>query len=159
MAQRCEKTAAIASSEKHRPCSTYESELFRTSLALTPATRAVIDVLTQEAEAIAAGTDDHIELEKKIVISIAIRLLAERHMIKRINNQPLVDAITKNQTVELLKEYKRGARGSAEEIETLEQVNIITPENIHLNSFMYEPILDMGSAHLRSLYLHVKALA
>ena len=33
MAQRCEKTAAIASSEKHRPCSTYESELFRTSLA------------------------------------------------------------------------------------------------------------------------------
>ena len=32
MAQRCEKTAAIASSEKHRPCSTYESELFRTSL-------------------------------------------------------------------------------------------------------------------------------
>src|SRR3989344_2274596 len=32
MAQRCEKTAAIASSEKHPPCSTYESELFRTSL-------------------------------------------------------------------------------------------------------------------------------
>ena len=118
-----------------------------------------IDVLTQEAEAIAAGTDDHIELEKKIVISIAIRLLAERHMIKRINNQALVDAITKNQTVELLKEYKRGALGNAEEIEKLEQVNLITPENIHLNSFMYEPILDMGSAHLRSLYIEVKTLA
>lgn len=129
------------------------------ALALTPGTRTVIDVLTQEAEAIAAETDDHVELEKKIVISIAIRLLAERHMIKRINNQALVDAITKNQTVELLREYKRGALGSAEEIETLEQVNLITPENIHLNSFMYEPILDMGSAHLRSLYLLVKALA
>jgi hypothetical protein len=69
-----------------------------------------------------------------------------------------VDSITKNQTVELLKEYKRASLGSENEIEKLEQVNLITPENIHLNSFMYEPILDMGSAHLRSLYKDVKAL-
>lgn len=131
----------------------------KAALSLTPANRTVIDLLTQEAEAIAAGADDHIEMEKKIVISIAIRLLAERHMIKRINNQAFVDAITTNQTVELLKEYKRAALGSTEEIEKLEQVNLITPENIHLNSFMYEPILDMGSAHLRSLYVDVKALA
>lgn len=131
----------------------------KTALSLTPTNRTVIDLLTQEAEEIAAGADDHIELEKKIVISIAIRLLAERHMIKQINNQGFVDTITKNQTVELLKEYKRAALGSADEIEKLEQVNLITPENIHLNSFMYEPILDMGSAHLRSLYVDVKALA
>lgn len=131
----------------------------KAALSLTPTNRTVIDVLTQEAEAIAAGTDDHIELEKKIVISIAIRLLAERHMIKRINDQTFVDAIKKNQTVELLKKYKGNALGSAEEIEKLEQVNLITPENIHLNSFMYEPILDMGSAHLRSLYMDVRALA
>lgn len=131
----------------------------KTALALTPTNRTVIDVLTAEAEAIAAGTDDHIELEKKIVISIAIRLIAERHMIKRINNQAYVNTISRNQTVELLKEYKRAALGSAEDIEKLEQVNLITPENIHLNSFMYEPILDMGSAHLRSLYVDVKALA
>ncbi|MBY0412574.1 MAG: hypothetical protein K2Q18_00340 [Bdellovibrionales bacterium] len=131
----------------------------KAALSLTPTNRTVMDVLTQEAEAIAAGTDDHIELEKKIVISIAIRLLAERHMITRINDQAFVDAIKKNQTVELLKKYKGNALGSAEEIEKLEQVNLITPENIHLNSFMYEPILDMGSAHLRSLYMDVRALA
>jgi hypothetical protein len=131
----------------------------KTALSLIPTNRTVIDVLTQEAEAIAAGTDDHIELEKKIVISIAIRLLAERHMIKRINSQAFVDAIKNNQTVELLKKYKSNLLGSAEEIEKLEQVNLITPENIHLNSFMYEPILDMGSAHLRSLYMDVRALA
>jgi len=130
----------------------------KVALSLTPTDRTVMDVLMQEAEAIAAGTDDHIELEKKIVISISIRLLAERHMIKRINNQNFVDAISKNQTVELLKEYKRSTLGSSEEIEKLEQVNLITPENIHLNSFMYEPILDMGSNHLRTLYLDVKKL-
>jgi hypothetical protein len=28
----------------------------------------------------------------------------------------------------------------------------MTPENIHLNSFMYEPILDMGIVELENLY-------
>jgi energy-coupling factor transporter ATP-binding protein EcfA2 len=131
----------------------------KSTLVLTPPNRTVIDVLTQEADAIAVGTDQHIELERKIVISIAIRLLAERHMIRRIKNQPFVDGIAQNQTIELLKEYKRAVLGTPAEIEILEQVNLMTPENIHLNSFMYEPILDMGSSHLRSLYLEMKALA
>ncbi len=131
----------------------------KAALVLAPPGKTVIDVLTQEADAIAAGTDDHIELESKIVISIAIRLLAERHMIARISNQVFVDGITKNQTIELFKEYRRVMAGTPEEIEKLEQVNLMTPENIHLNSFMYEPILDMGSSHLRVLYSDVKALA
>ncbi|MEN5346576.1 hypothetical protein ABE599_22955 [Achromobacter mucicolens] len=129
------------------------------ALVLEPPNRTVIDVLMQEAEAISVGASEHIELEQKIVISIAIRLLAERHMIKRINNQVFVDGITKNQTISLLKEYKRTGVGTPVEIGLLEQVNLMTPENIHLNSFMYEPILDMGSAHLRALYSETKALA
>lgn len=131
----------------------------KAALVLEPTNRAVIDVLMQEADAISAGVNDHIELESKIVISIAIRLLAERHMIRRINNQVFVGGITNNQTIELLKEYKRAGAGTPEEIGILEQVNLMTPENIHLNSFMYEPILDMGSFHLRALYLAMKALA
>lgn len=130
----------------------------KAALVLTPANKTVISVLIEEAEKISNGMDEHIELESKIVMSIAIRLIAEKHMIKRINNQPFVDAITQNQTVALLKEYKRNALGTSEEIEKLEQVNLMTPENIHLNSFMYEPILDMGSTHLRALYAQVKAL-
>lgn len=131
----------------------------KVALDLMPSNRAVIDVLMQQADLVSAGADEHLELEQKIVISIAIRLLAERHMIRRINNQIFVDGIRKNQTIWLLKEYKRTGVGAAEEIEILEQVNLMTPENIHLNSFMYEPILDMGSAHLRALYSHTKALA
>jgi hypothetical protein len=34
----------------------------------------------------------------------------------------------------------------------------MTPENIHLNTFMYEPILDMSDEHLRKLYKSVVAL-
>lgn len=140
-------------------CKIYKKILAdKAALNLLPADKTVISVLLEEAEKVAISTDDHIELENKIVISIAIRLIAEKHMIRRINNQVFVDAISQNQTIELLREYKKNALGSSDEIEKLEQVNLMTPENIHLNSFMYEPILDMGSAHLRALYAEVKQL-
>jgi hypothetical protein len=31
----------------------------------------------------------------------------------------------------------------------LKRVNLIVPENIHVNSFVYEPILDMGDGELK----------
>lgn len=34
----------------------------------------------------------------------------------------------------------------------------MTPENIHLNSFMYEPILDMSDIHLKDLYKRVTGI-
>ena len=43
-------------------------------------------------------------------------------------------------------------------MEILEQVAMLTPENIHLNSFMFEPILDMSLLHLYDLYQEVKNL-
>ena len=36
-------------------------------------------------------------------------------------------------------------------------VILITPANIHINAFMYEPILDMGFRELKALYQEVKA--
>jgi hypothetical protein len=140
-------------------CTIYRKILAdKPALNLLPADKTVITVLLEEAEKVAISTDDHIELENKIVISIAIRLIAEKHMIRRINNQVFIDSISQNQTIELLREYKKNALGTSDEIEKLELVNLMTPENIHLNSFMYEPILDMGSAHLRALYAEVKQL-
>ena len=35
----------------------------------------------------------------------------------------------------------------------------MTPENIHVNSFMYEPIIDMSDVHLRQLYTDVQKLS
>jgi len=43
-------------------------------------------------------------------------------------------------------------------LRTLDRVILMTPENIHLNSFMYEPIVDMSDEHLRTLYDEVNAL-
>ncbi|MCT4705116.1 hypothetical protein MUA03_04220 [Enterobacteriaceae bacterium H16N7] len=127
-------------------------------LVLNPAAKLVVNLINEEAESVFNAQDETVELEGKIALSIAIRLIAERHMIRTINNAAFIGSITENQTVKLLQEYKRLAIGRAEDIVVLEQVNLMTPENIHLNSFMYEPILDLGIAHLKTLYSNVKQL-
>ena len=45
-----------------------------------------------------------------------------------------------------------------EESLILDRVTMMTSENIHLNNFMFEPIIDMSSEHLKRLYKEVKSL-
>lgn len=140
-------------------CTVYKTILAdKQQLTLAPLGKHVIDVINEEAESVFNQQEEAVELEGKIVLSIAIRLIAEKHMIRTINNAAFVGSITENQTIKLLQEYKRLGIGRAQDVLVLEQVNLMTPENIHLNSFMYEPILDLGIAHLKSLYSDVKQL-
>lgn len=91
-------------------------------------------------------------LENKIIFAMAIRHKAEEYMLSKVSNQ---DPISGCQTGELFRRYKdefSNNEGFKDSIKTLESVNIITPENIHLNTFMYEPILDMGLDELKKLY-------
>ena len=112
------------------------------------------DLLIQECDQINNGE----KLESKIVLSIAIRLKTEEFMILEINDNEYVNNIQKNQTIELFKKYKSVFPNEIEKIKTLERVNLMTPENIHLNSFMYEPILDMSSNELINLYNNIKEM-
>ena len=95
--------------------------------------------------------------ENKIVLSIATRLRAEEFMLKEIDDPNLPGDITDNQTTELLKRF-REKDPENDAIPILDRVVLMTPENIHLNSFMYEPILDMSDEHLRKIYKEVTAL-
>lgn len=45
---------------------------------------------------------------------------------------------------------------STKEIELAEKISIMTSENIHINAFMYEPIIDMTDDELILLYNEVK---
>jgi hypothetical protein len=95
---------------------------------------------------------DTIILEDKIILAISIRLKAEKFMLSIMSD---IETIDDNQTGYLIRTYKerfRDQEGQNDIIKTLETVGIITPENIHLNSFMYEPILDMGIDELIRLY-------
>jgi hypothetical protein len=101
---------------------------------------------------------ESINLEHKILLSIAIRLKAEKFILSKTTDK---SEIAGNQTRKLFERFKKefGAIDSElDKIETLEQVNLMTPENIHFNSFMYEPILDMSDEHLKTLYQKIKSL-
>lgn len=114
-----------------------------------------IDLIFNIAEKIADKPEDSIEIEKKIVLSIAIRLMTEKYMIDRINDEARTDKINGNQTRSL----RDMIVFNTEELfikEVIERVLIITSENIHINSFMYEPIVDMSLGELRRLYQDVK---
>ncbi|RZK26531.1 MAG: phage infection protein [Flavobacterium sp.] len=92
-----------------------------------------------------------INLENKIVLSIAIRLKAETYMLSLLTDKS--ECKGGSQTGKLFGRFRSEFAESKEsDITLLEEVCLMTPENIHLNSFMYEPILDMSDEHLRVLY-------
>ncbi len=96
---------------------------------------------------------NHIELQNKIIFSIAIRLKAEEWMLNKLNQkfEP-----TKNQTRGLYDAIKEEL--SDDEKRIIQKVLMITPENIHINSFMFEPILDTSLDHLYKCFEEVKNL-
>lgn len=122
----------------------------------------VYDVLMQESEKI--KDIEKLEIENKLILSMAIRLKGELYMQNKIvadlpNGHDILKDIfsKKNQSAWLIKAYKKYINDGA--MNTLEIVAMITPENIHLNSFMFEPILDMSLKHLYKIYNDVKALS
>lgn len=125
---------------------------------ITFGAQSVIDVIYNTAESIIAKQiDDETPLENKISLSIAIRLKAEEFMIANINGLNL-EEIKSNQTQELFSLYKKSAAADKNKIKILDKVVLMTPENIHLNSFMYEPLIDISLWHLIELYKEVKTL-
>jgi hypothetical protein len=118
----------------------------------------VCDLIVKEADACLTA-DTGVNFENKIVLSIAMRLAAERFMVGKINDPGFVNSITSEQTPTLITRFKKDFPGETETIGVLDRVALMTPENIHLNSFMYEPIVDMSDDHLKKLYKDVKKLA
>ncbi|GAA7338347.1 hypothetical protein HpCK65_00800 [Helicobacter pylori] len=96
---------------------------------------------------------DHIELQNKIIFSIVIRLKSEEWMLNKLNQE---FESTNNQTRELYDAIKKEL--SDDEKRIIQKVLMITPENIHINSFMFEPILDISLDHLYTCFEEVKNL-
>lgn len=128
------------------------------SLSLPSPSKNVFDVIFETAEKILNDSSEIIDLENKIVLAISIRLKSEIFIVREISDDSYWKSITKNQSFALFEKFKEKFPLREEEIKLLEQVNLMTPENIHINSFMYEPILDMSNIHLKSLYEKINNL-
>lgn len=76
---------------------------------------------------------NRIELQNKIIFSIVIRLKSEEWMLNKLNQE---FRSTNNQTRELYDATKKEL--SDDEKRIIQKVLMITPENIHINSFMFQ---------------------
>ena len=133
------------------------NRLFSQNVTSADAAKTVMSLIEHEADECLKAAEG-INFENKIVLSMSIRLAAERFMVTRINDASFVAGIDSNQTPKLLKKFRELFSAASGTINVLQRVVLMTPENIHLNSFMYEPILDMSDEHLRRLYGDVVAL-
>ena len=119
------------------------------------------DLLFSEANGICNQTSyTGLNLEDKVLLSIAIRMRAEIFLldqIRKLTKNTSYWCQEKNQFGILIKKYISLA-SSTPEIRTLEKVSVTVSSNIHLNSFMYEPILDLTIDHLIALYKEVSDL-
>ena len=123
-----------------------------------------IDLVDRAAAQARESAEDPtgLDLVDKVVMSIYIRVAAERFMARTVHGgNPGEDM--RDRTPDLVEEYTKcairpGCEPSEAILDTLDRVVLMTPEIIHLNAFMYEPILDMPADSLASLYDDVCAL-
>ncbi|AWD33120.1 RecF/RecN/SMC N terminal domain [Candidatus Fokinia solitaria] len=126
-------------------------DLFDIALTKEDKDICIFDALCAAADDISERENDSaLNLENKIILSIAARLMAEYYMESR-------DISLKDKIGQTFNRFKKKYEKD-EATPFLERVVIMTPENIHLNSFMYEPILDMSEQHLKKLYKDVREL-
>ncbi|MET4781604.1 hypothetical protein [Glaciihabitans sp. UYNi722] len=134
------------------------SNLFGGSVGWLTPSELVLDAIHKCADHCVAA-DTSINFENKILLSMAIRLLAEKFMATQINDPTFVAGLNSSQTGKLFSRFKKDFPAKVHAIHILEKVVLMTPEQIHVNSFMYEPILDMSDDHLRRLLGDVKTLS
>lgn len=117
----------------------------------------VYNKIIDEAKSISSTQDNGtLDLERKIVLSMACRLLGEKIIIEKLLDNGVlssdISSITKNQTGELVKLYEDRFGTNNDFYKIVRQITLLTSENIHLNSFMYEPLIDTSPNELKSLF-------
>lgn len=137
------------------------NRLFGTSYDITR-TNVIKDLLfTKATEICSSSSHDGLKLEDKVLLSMAIRMKAEIFLINELRimkGDPSYWCQSSNQFGKLIKEFS-SLVASSPSLRILEKVSITVSSNIHLNSFMYEPILDLTIEHLISLYNDVCGLS
>ena len=87
---------------------------------------------------------------------MACRLLGEKILIEKLFDAGVllndIVSISKNQTGRLIGLYEIHVGINNDFYKIVRQITLFTSENIHLNSFMYEPLIDTSPNELKSLF-------
>lgn len=134
--------------------------VFGMTATLPDTTKKVYDLAISIAEEIEMNKaiEPVLDLKSKLCLSIAIRYKAEDYIIKKVADANFHTNIWKKETGRIIGQYKTEFPNNQKEIEIFDRVNLMTAENLHLNSFMYEPLMDLSEDHLLTLYKDVKEI-
>lgn len=94
---------------------------------------------------------DSLSLEDKIVVSLYIRTATEIYLRKKLG----LEKTSNTSPRELV---QNAVTVIPDVVNDLQRVNLITPEQIHINSFMYEPLIDLDKNQIVDLYEKVKSI-
>ena len=106
-----------------------------------------LDALSRIAKDIVENAGADLKLEDKFVLSIYCRLRAEIYMKSRFPDECI--ECNKNQTRKWFNTVKNRLDHFA--MDTIERALMISPVAIHVNSFMYEPLIDVSGWELVNL--------
>lgn len=118
------------------------------------------DFILSCASDIASRLNESHKLEEKVTLAISCRLLAEKYMIERIANDALTNGIQSNQTRELRKliNFSHSDPADLQREKLIDRMLIISSENVHINAFMYEPLIDISLSELKALFNSISRL-
>lgn len=135
----------------------YNSQ-FGLSLPNSQNNTSVYEIVIDQADLISNELVINQKIEDKILISLGMRLRVEKYLYERILmfDKSIVSSIFNMQLGELFIEYKKYYSNRNDIISLVNQVVILTPYHIHVNSFMFEPMIDVSISTLRNLYKKVK---
>lgn len=118
-----------------------------------------LNVLNDVSFDICSSDIKETNLEDKIVVGLYLRVFLERFLTKR-----FVDSAKHNPTI--TGEHRRTRELytqcepylSQEEKDSIETINVVCPPYVHVNSFMYEPLIDVGGEELKKQFIFLSNL-
>jgi len=133
-----------------------KSDFSLNDLSCSCSTNKWIDTVYQMADNICSESATGVSLINKITLSIAIRLKAEFFLRDVLVSNGIGIICESNQT----REWANRANDKLSDKDKLviSEVLLITPESIHVNAFMYEPLIDIPNYQLIDLYKNCKLL-
>ena len=97
---------------------------------------------------------DSFDIVGKTIYAIGCRVFLEQKIIQE--NFKLIEDIGEYQFAKIIDIY--GEKLNENVLELMKKVQLSTPEFIHCNAFMYEPLVDIDGNYLKNLYEEIEKL-
>ena len=128
------------------------------SVADTPFNRSlsIYEAIIMHTKEVAAATSDGFSLKDNLVLAIGTRLCIERYIISKISEEDYRNAVSKERdlTRKLLILYSNNCSDPNKQIylKMFNKAAAIVDGAIHINSFMYEPLVDVGTWEMKKMF-------